>query len=104
MNLNERIMRGARLAAPIYHENGWTWGDSPNEHIPDVGEIAMTITMLAEPVLAGGGTASCSSGRLSVEADPDDGEVSVYVELVCLREGDPRWVFQPTADDIGGLA
>jgi hypothetical protein len=88
MTTSERIMRAALLAAPIYAANGWKWGrysDGPRgAHVPDVGEIAMTIRRLYGAIP---GRSRVRSGRLTVVIDEEDGEITVSVELGVLREG-----------------
>lgn len=85
MNDHELIAHAARLAAPIYEANEWTWGgfSSTTPHIPSSEEIAIRLADLVANVRRNGPERSSSTGRLYVSSD-EDGEVSISVEIANL--------------------
>lgn len=86
MTDNKLIAKAARLAAPIYEANEWTWGGSwsaEEAHIPTSEEIAITLASLVANVRALEPGHSSSTGRLYVSSD-EDGEISISVEIAEL--------------------
>lgn len=90
-DLAERILKAAQLAHPIYVAHGWTWGghDTPRE-IPSVERLAVRLKSLYDTAKTNE-TGCCSTGRLTVYVDPDDGSIAVDVQLADLRDEVPGW-------------
>jgi len=82
-NQQRSIMEAARSAAPVFEQNQWTYGFSPNDErpIPDAATLALTIQGTVMSFLNEGADGAISSGRFTVEKDPFDTGVGFVILL-----------------------
>lgn len=102
-DLKRIAVDAARLAAPIFKANGWTYGGAlgmPN-YVPDEAELATTILSLIEHAGREDSSGRVGSGRFWVNRFVDETETPhVHVTLELAMEWKSTW----SATDSTGLS
>lgn len=92
-DLAERVLKAAQLAQPIFAAHDWRWGrrfEPETYKVPTVEQIADCIKDLYDTASTNE-AGCCSTGRLTVYVDEDDGSIAVEVQLADLRDEVPDW-------------
>jgi len=68
---NKIIKEAAQRAAIVFEKEGWTWGLTGAQYVPDTVDLYMTLSDLLEDVTRGD-LLSARTGRLVVRRERDD--------------------------------